>query len=85
MRDKGGLLNGLAIGLAAVMLVAVFCYGWAELDRLSWVRAVIGLVPPGRGAVDAGAGAQAAAGCEWEKVRILWRKLHSIKIKSSKT
>lgn len=47
MKDKGGLLNGLAIGLAAVMTVAVFCYGWAELDRLSWVRAVIGLVPPG--------------------------------------
>lgn len=46
MKDKGGL-NGLAIGLAAAMTVAVLCYSWAELDRLSWVRAVIGLVPPG--------------------------------------
>ena len=46
MKDKGGL-NGLAIGLAAAMTVAVFCYSWAELDRLSWVRTVTHTVPPG--------------------------------------
>lgn len=47
-KDKGRLINRrLVIVLAAVMLAVVFCYGWAELDRLSWVRAVTHTVPPG--------------------------------------